>query len=69
MIPDFKTYITESIWGKVLDRGAGETVRKEDDIDHLDINELCEYLKTIYKTDSDNDISVIEIEDNMIEEE
>ena len=65
MIPDFKTYITESIWGKVLDRGAGETVRKEDDIDHLDINELCEYLKTIYKTDSDNDISVIEIEDNM----
>lgn len=65
MIPNFKTYITESLWGKILDRGAGETVRKEDDIDHLDINELCEYLKTIYKTDSDNDISVIEIEDNM----
>ena len=37
--------LSESIWGKVLDRGAGETVRKEDDIDHLDINELCEYLK------------------------
>ena len=65
MIPDFKTYITESLWGKVLDRGAGETVRKEDDIDLLDINELCEYLKTIYKTNSDNDISVIKIEDNM----
>ena len=65
MIPDFKTYITESIWSDIQDRSMGKTVRKEDDIDLLDINELCEYLKTIYKTNSDNDISVIKIEDNM----
>ena len=65
MIPDFKTYITESIWSDIQDRSMGKTVRKEDDIDLLDINEFCEYLKTIYKTNSDNDISVIKIEDNM----
>ena len=65
MIPDFKTFIRESIWSDMQDRSAGKTVRKEDDIDLLDINEFCEYLKTIYKTNSDNDISVIKIEDNM----
>ena len=65
MIPDFKTYITESIWSDIQDRSMGKTVRKEDSVDHLDINELCEYLKTIYKTDSDNDINVIKIEGNL----
>ena len=65
MIPDFKTYIKESIWSDIQDRSMGKTVRKEDDINLLDINEFCEYLKTIYKTNSDNDISVIKIEDNM----
>lgn len=65
MIPDFKTFIKESIWSDIQDRSMGKTVRKEDDIDLLDINELCEYLKTIYKTNSDNDINVIEIEGNM----
>ena len=41
--------ITESIWGKVLDRGAGDTVRKEDDVNLLDKDELCDYLKKHYK--------------------
>ena len=30
MIPDFKTYINESIWSDIQDRSAGDTVRKED---------------------------------------
>ena len=64
MIPDFKTFIKESIWSDIQDRSSGDTVRKEDDIDLLDINGLCEYLKTIYKVDSDSDINVIKIEGN-----
>ena len=56
--------LTESIWSDIQDRSSGETVRKEDDIDLLNIKELCEYLKTIYKTDSDNDIRILEIEDD-----
>ena len=57
--------INESIWSDIQDRSMGKTVRKEDDINLLDIDELCEYLKTIYKVDSDSDINVIEIEGNM----
>ena len=30
MIPDFKTFISESIWSDIQDRSAGDTVRKED---------------------------------------
>ena len=30
MIPDFKTFIKESIWSDMQDRSAGETVREED---------------------------------------
>ena len=47
MIPDFKTYITESIWSDIQDRSMGKTVRKEDDINLLDVDEFIEYLKKI----------------------
>ena len=30
MIPDFKTYINESIWSDIQDRSSGDTIRKED---------------------------------------
>ena len=30
MIPDFKTFISESIWSDMQDRSSGETVRQED---------------------------------------
>ena len=35
MIPDFKTYIKESIWSDIQDRSSGETVRKEDEVGNL----------------------------------
>ena len=48
MIPDFKTYITESIWSDIQDRSAGDTVRKEDDVNLLDRDEFYDYLKNKY---------------------
>ncbi len=30
MIPDFKTYIKESIWSDIQDRSTGDSIRKED---------------------------------------
>ena len=30
MIPDFKTYINESIWSDMQDRSSGQEIRKED---------------------------------------
>lgn len=35
MIPDFKTYIGESIWSDIQDRSAGDTIRKEDEIGNI----------------------------------
>ena len=35
MIPDFKTFIKESIWSDMQDRSSGETIRKEDDNNNL----------------------------------
>ena len=49
MIPDFKTFIKESIWSDMQDRSAGETVRKEDDVNILDINGLYEHIYDLYK--------------------
>ena len=51
MIPDFKTYIKESIWSDIQKRSMGKQTRKEDMIDNsLDFPELFEYIKTHYKT-------------------
>ena len=49
MIPDFKTFISESIWSDIQDRSSGETIRKEDDIDLLDIEGLYDYIDSHYK--------------------
>ena len=49
MIPNFKTYIKESLWSDIQDRSSGETVRKEDDIDGLSYEEFFVYLTEHYK--------------------
>ena len=72
MIPDFKTYIKESIWSDIQDRSTGETIRKEDDVNLLDADALVEYLKKRYKplnsfaiiTNAGNIISVPIIRDH-----
>ena len=43
MIPDFKTFIKESIWSDMQDRSAGEIVRKEDD----NMEVFKKYLETL----------------------
>ena len=45
MIPDFKTFISESIWSDMQDRSAGEIVRKEDE----NMEGLKKYLETHYE--------------------
>ena len=49
MIPDFKTYIGESVWTDMQKRSSGEDIRQEDDIDLLDIDGLYDYIDTHYK--------------------
>jgi len=52
MIPNFRTYIGESVWGGMLDRSVGDSIRKEDDINHLDYEEFFVYLTKKYKPKS-----------------
>ena len=50
MIPDFKTYIKESIWADIYDRSTGDSVRKEDDVNLIsDRRDFVEYLKKHYQ--------------------
>ena len=41
--------ITESIWSDMQDRSAGDTVRKEDDVNLLDSDGLYDYINKHYK--------------------
>lgn len=52
MIPDFKTYLKESIWSDIQDRSSGETVRKEDDIDRFGYEDFFVYLTEHYQPKS-----------------
>ena len=49
-IKSFKKFIEESIWSDMQDRSSGDTVRKEDDVNNLDLNEFYAYIKEQYKT-------------------
>jgi hypothetical protein len=48
MIPDFKTYIKESIWTNINKRSEGSISRKEDDINDLDFESFYDYVKSKY---------------------
>jgi len=54
MIPDFKTYIKESLWSDLQDRSSGDVIRKEDDIDLLDETGLVNYMEKIYISPNDD---------------
>ena len=42
--------LSESIWSDMQDRSSGDTIRKEDDIDHLDYVEFFTYLQEHYQS-------------------
>ena len=41
--------ICESAWGDMMRRGSGEEIRKEDDVNNLDVDGLTDYLKKHYE--------------------
>ena len=48
MIPDFKTYIGESVWTDMQKRSSGDDIRKEDDVNHMDFDTFADYIKDNY---------------------
>ena len=59
LVEDKSKILLESIWSDIQDRSAGETVRKEDSIDHLDYEEFFVYLTEHYQPKSKKDIDKI----------
>ena len=53
MIPDFKTYIGESVWGDIRRRGLGSEVKEEDDVNNLDAEGFVNYLEDRYEVNVD----------------
>lgn len=49
MIPDFNTFIKESIWADIHRRSNGSQIRKEDYINNLDRDGLYDYIFDIYE--------------------
>ena len=49
MIPTFKTYLKESVWGNIRKKSLGQEERKEDSLDNLSMFEFRDYLISIYK--------------------
>ena len=49
MIPDFKTYIGESVWVDMHKRSNGTQERKEDDINFMDMHDFLEYINKKYE--------------------
>ena len=41
--------LSESIWSDMEDRGTGDIIKKEDDLECLDVYEFCDYLNSKYK--------------------
>ena len=48
MIPNFKTYLKESVWGDLRKKSLGQDEREENNINYMDGEEFCEYLNSIY---------------------
>jgi len=53
MIPDFKTYIGESVWADMHRRSNGNLERKEDDISSLNRDGLFEHIFNVYEMIND----------------
>ena len=48
MIPDFKTFLRESIWSDMQDRGSGDLIKKENDVNLLNFEQMYDYLNNIF---------------------
>ena len=53
MIPDFKTFLRESIWSDMQDRGSGDLIKKENDVNLLNFEQMYDYLYNIFDCEDD----------------
>lgn len=54
MIPKFKTYLEESVWGDIRKKSLGLEPRVEEDVDRMNFDEFYAYIESKYKNVTDN---------------
>jgi len=57
MIPKFKTYIGESVWGDIRKKSLGQEERLENDVNLMDYKELGNYILKNYNLADEDDLS------------
>ena len=67
MIPDFKTYLNESVWGDLRKKSLGQEVRTEEDVNLMDMEGFKNYLYDRY-TYPEPDYEYVKISDLEPEE-
>ena len=58
MIPDFKTYIGESLWSDLQNKSIGKSIRKEDDVNSMDMDRFVAYLNQHYVLKTPDDLKI-----------
>ena len=53
MIPDFKTYLKESVWGDLRKKSLGQETREEDNVNLLNFDQMYDYLYNIFDCKDD----------------
>ena len=49
MIKKFKEFINESVWADIHKRSSGKQIKREDDVNLLDMEELKQYIYAHYE--------------------
>ena len=65
MVKKFEEFIRESLWTDIQRRSAGDTIRKEDDVNILDCEGLFNYIKSHYELEDEYGIRLGRAKDNI----
>ena len=67
MIPDFKTYLKESVWNDIRKKSLGKEERVESSVNNLQTEELLDYLNDYYtETNTPKGSRIFQINDDDI---
>ena len=67
MIPDFKTYLGESVWGDIRKKSLGQEVRIEEDVNRMEPDEFVDYLRKHYSLTDADSINKIKYDGKFLE--
>lgn len=58
MIPNFRTFLKESVWMDIHKRSVGDTDRKEENVNLLDFDGLYDYIESNYSLSDEDTLTI-----------